>query len=210
MKLLQFVFVVTALIITVPSISSIEANATMQVPFWFETDPVTGDEIYIDHFRQANYVMKEYHNDFVAQQTTLEIDITTVDSTDDLDEPSGMVEKTIYEYQYIPIRESQFDHGLFANPDFIVRELVPVTIWVPVPEPVIVVPEPVEPESVEIVVPVPEPVEAVVPITITPEPLPPITNPLETLKNQELKDYKVNLERERAEKLLAKMYPGLY
>lgn len=200
MKLSQFVFVVTALIITVPSISTIEANAdTMQVPFWFETDPVTGDEIYIDHFRQANYVMKEYHNDFVAQQTTLEIDITTVDSTDDLDEPSGMVEKTIYEYQYIPIRESQFDHhGLFANPDFIVRELVPVTILIPVPEPV------------EPVVPVPEPVEVVLPITITPEPLPPITNPLETLKNQELKDYKVNLERERAEQLLAKMYPGLY
>lgn len=199
MKLSQFVFVVTALIITVPSISSIEANAdTMQVPFWFETDPVTGDEIYIDHFRQANYVMKEYHNDFVAQQTALEIDITTVDSTDDLDEPSGMVEKTIYEYQYIPIRESQFDYGLFANPDFIVRELVPVTILIPVPEPV------------EPVVPVPEPVEVVVPITITPEPLPPITNPLETLKNQELKDYKVNLERERAEQLLAKMYPGLY
>ena len=107
---------------------TLQASA-MEVPFWYETDPITGEEKYVDYFEASSYIMKEYKAYIITSET--EVEETSVADQVPEEEQPVLIEETIYEYKNIKIRDSQFDHGPFANPDHLVKELVAVTIFVP-------------------------------------------------------------------------------
>jgi len=223
MKSIYSVIAVAAVLIAVPYTLAADGAEMKTVPFWWSTDPLTGEQVYTDYFASSSSVQRE-HNAYL--ESTLSQSVSTLTPSIMLEvERSNMVEVITYEYQWIKVRDSQQPQGPFANPDFVIREKVAVSTWVEVEAPV------VEPEVIEDVI------EDVT--VITPEIVPEITedvtetvtkpvrvstfdgkthwdaeeaafNGQDRMSSQEYKDMKKKHEEWRAYETASKLMPSLY
>ena len=136
MKSIYSVIAVAAVLIAVPYTLAADGTEMKTVPFWWSTDPLTGEQVYTDYFASSSSVQRE-HNAYLAQ-STLSQSVSTINPSIILEaERSNMVEVITYEYQWIKVRDSQQPQGPFANPDFVIREKVAVSTWVEVEDPVV-------------------------------------------------------------------------
>ena len=136
MKSIYSVIAVAAVLIAVPYTLAADGTEMKTVPFWWSTDPLTGEQVYTDYFASSSSVQRE-HNAYLAQ-STLSQSVSTINPSIILEaERSNMVEVITYEYQWIKVRDSQQPQGPFANPDFVIREKVAVSTWVEVENPVV-------------------------------------------------------------------------
>jgi hypothetical protein len=136
MKSIYSVIAVAAVLIAVPYTLAADGAEMKTVPFWWSTDPLTGEQVYTDYFASSSSVQRE-HNAYLAQ-STLSQSVSTINPSIILEaERSNMVEVITYEYQWIKVRDSQQPQGPFANPDFVIREKVAVSTWVEVENPVV-------------------------------------------------------------------------
>jgi hypothetical protein len=136
MKSIYSVIAVAAVLIAVPYTLAADGAEMKTVPFWWSTDPLTGEQVYTDYFASSSSVQRE-HNAYLAQ-STLSQSVSTINPSIILEaERSNMVEVITYEYQWIKVRDSQQPQGPFANPDFVIREKVAVSTWVEVEDPVV-------------------------------------------------------------------------
>lgn len=135
MKSICLVLIAASVLISVPYMFEADAKEMKHVPFWWSTDPVTGEQVYTDYFSESSSVQRE-HNAYLAQ-SALDHSKSTINPSIILEvESSNMVEVITYEYQWIKVRDSQQPQGPFANPDFVIREKVAVSTWVEIEAPV--------------------------------------------------------------------------
>jgi len=222
MKSICFVLIAATVLISVPYMLSADAKEMKYVPFWWSTDPLTGEEVYTDYFSQSSNVQRE-HNAYLAQ-SALDQSKSAFNPFTILEvESTNMVEVITYEYKWIKTSESSQPQGPFANPDFVIRELVKVSTWVEAP----VVEEEITEEITEVIT------------DITPEIVPEITeditevitepvrvstfdgkthwdaeeavfNGQDRMSSQEYKDMKKKHEEWRAYETASKLMPDLY
>ena len=158
MKSIYSVIAVAAVLIAVPYTLAADGAEMKTVPFWWSTDPLTGEQVYTDYFASSSSVQRE-HNAYLAQ-STLSQSVSTINPSIMLEvERSNMVEVITYEWKYIKTSESSQPQGPFANPDYMIREKVAVSTWIEAP---VVVEEDVTEVTEDV-------------ITITPEIVPEIT-----------------------------------
>lgn len=224
MKSICFVLIAATVLISVPYMFEADAKEMKYVPFWWSTDPLTGEQVYTDYFSESSSVQRE-HNAYLAQ-TALDQSASTINPSIILEvERSNMVEVITYEYQWIKVRDSQQPQGPFANPDFVIRELVAVSTWVEVEAPVAdsEVTEDVTEITQEIVPEITEDVTEIVTETVT-EPVRVSTfdgkthwdaeeaafNGQDRMSSQEYKDMKKKHEAWRAYETASKLMPSLY
>ena len=224
MKSIYSVIAVAAVLIAVPYTLAADGAEMKTVPFWWSTDPLTGEQVYTDYFASSSSVQRE-HNAYLAQ-STLSQSVSTINPSIMLEvEHSNMVEVITYEWKYIKTSESSQPQGPFANPDYMIREKVAVSTWIEAP---VVVEEDVTEvtEDVTVITPeiVPEITEDVTVIVTESEP--------ERVSNfkgnthwdvdeadykghskmttQEFKDMKKKHEAWKAYELASQLYPSLY
>ena len=230
MKWMYFGLLAVSVLISVPYLLPADASLELkQVPFWFHTDPETGEEVYTDYFNEVSSVAREHtaYLDSIAKGQTPSIFNPSIMLEV---ERSGMVEEITYEYQYIQVRDSAFDHGPFANPDYTIRELVAISTWVEAPVPVVV--EEITEDVTEItpssVTDITTIIESIVPeitvVEVTVEPQREASGRANThwdqeeqhlkghseMSSQELKDMKKKHAEWKAYELASKLYPTLY
>lgn len=220
MKSIYSVIAVAAVLIAVPYTLAADGAEMKTVPFWWSTDPITGEQVYTDYFASSSSVQRE-HNAYLAQ-STLSQSVSTIDPSIMLEvERSNMVEVITYEYQWIKVRDSQQPQGPFANPDFVIREKVAVSTWVEVEAPVVdsEVTEDVTEITQEIV---PEITEDITETVIKPVRVSTYDgkthwdaeeaafNGQDKMSSQEYKDMKKKHEEWRAYETASKLMPNLY
>ena len=220
MKSICFVLIAASVLISVPYMLPADAKEMKHVPFWWSTDPLTGEEVYTDYFSESSSVQRE-HNAYLAQ-SALDQSASTINPSIILEvERSNMVEVITYEYQWIKVRDSQQPQGPFANPDFVIREKVAVSTWVEVEAPVV---------DSEVTEDVTEITQEVVP-EITEDVTETVTKPVrvstydgkthwdaeeaafngqDRMSSQEYKDMKKKHEEWRAYETASKLMPNLY
>ena len=220
MKSICFVLIAASVLISVPYMLPADAKEMKHVPFWWSTDPLTGEEVYTDYFSESSSVQRE-HNAYLAQ-SALDQSASTINPSIILEvERSNMVEVITYEYQWIKVRDSQQPQGPFANPDFVIREKVAVSTWVEVEVPVV---------DSEVTEDVTEITQEVVP-EITEDVTETVTKPVrvstydgkthwdaeeaafngqDKMSSQEYKDMKKKHEEWRAYETASKLMPNLY
>ena len=220
MKSICFVLIAASVLISVPYMLPADAKEMKHVPFWWSTDPVTGEEVYTDYFSESSSVQRE-HNAYLAQ-SALDQSASTINPSIVLEvERSNMVEVITYEYQWIKVRDSQQPQGPFANPDFVIREKVAVSTWVEVEAPVV---------NSEVTEDVTEITQEIVP-DITEDITETVTKPVrvstydgkthwdaeeaafngqDKMSSQEYKDMKKKHEEWRAYELASQLMPSLY
>lgn len=220
MKSICFVLIAASVLISVPYMLPADAKEMKHVPFWWSTDPVTGEEVYTDYFSESSSVQRE-HNAYLAQ-SALDQSASTINPSIVLEvERSNMVEVITYEYQWIKVRDSQQPQGPFANPDFVIREKVAVSTWVEVEAPVV---------NSEVTEDVTEITQEIVP-EITEDITETVTKPVrvstydgkthwdaeeaafngqDKMSSQEYKDMKKKHEEWRAYELASQLMPSLY
>ena len=220
MKSICFVLIAASVLISVPYMLPADAKEMKHVPFWWSTDPLTGEEVYTDYFSESSSVQRE-HNAYLAQ-SALDQSASTINPSIILEvERSNMVEVITYEYQWIKVRDSQQPQGPFANPDFVIREKVAVSTWVEVEAPVV---------DSEVTEDVTEITQEVVP-EITEDVTETVTKPVrvstydgkthwdaeeaafngqDKMSSQEYKDMKKKHEEWRAYETASKLMPNLY
>lgn len=220
MKSICFVLIAASVLISVPYMLPADAKEMKYVPFWWSTDPLTGEEVYTDYFSESSSVQRE-HNAYLAQ-SALDQSASTINPSIILEvERSNMVEVITYEYQWIKVRDSQQPQGPFANPDFVIREKVAVSTWVEVEAPVV---------DSEVTEDVTEITQEVVP-EITEDVTETVTKPVrvstydgkthwdaeeaafngqDKMSSQEYKDMKKKHEEWRAYETASKLMPNLY
>ena len=224
MKSIYSVIAVAAVLIAVPYTLAADGAEMKTVPFWWSTDPLTGEQVYTDYFASSSSVQRE-HNAYLAQ-STLSQSVSTINPSIMLEvEHSNMVEVITYEWKYIKTSESSQPQGPFANPDYMIREKVAVSTWIEAP---VVVEEDVTEVTEDVT-------------TITPEIVPEITEDVtvivtesepERVSNfkdnthwdvdeadykghskmttQEFKDMKKKHAEWKAYELASQLYPSLY
>ena len=129
MKSILPIMLAAFVLIAVPYGLSAEGAEMKTVPFWWSTDPLTGEKVYTDYFKESSGVQRE-HNAYLAQSASNQV-VSTLSPSILLEaERSNMVEVTTWEMRNITVRESVNDHGPFANPDYNIRELVATTTWI--------------------------------------------------------------------------------
>ena len=132
MKSIYSVIAVAAVLIAVPYTLAADGAEMKTVPFWWSTDPLTGEQVYTDYFASSSSVQRE-HNAYLAQ-STLSQSVSTINPSIMLEvEHSNMVEVITYEWKYIKTSESSQPQGPFANPDYMIREKVAVSTWIEAP-----------------------------------------------------------------------------
>ena len=132
MKSIYSVIAVAAVLIAVPYTLAADGAEMKTVPFWWSTDPLTGEQVYTDYFASSSSVQRE-HNAYLAQ-STLSQSVSTINPSIMLEvERSNMVEVITYEWKYIKTSESSQPQGPFANPDYMIREKVAVSTWIEAP-----------------------------------------------------------------------------
>ena len=132
MKSIYSVIAVAAVLIAVPYTLAADGTEMKTVPFWWSTDPLTGEQVYTDYFASSSSVQRE-HNAYLAQ-STLSQSVSTINPSIMLEvERSNMVEVITYEWKYIKTSESSQPQGPFANPDYMIREKVAVSTWIEAP-----------------------------------------------------------------------------
>lgn len=220
MKSICFVLIAASVLISVPYMLPADAKEMKHVPFWWSTDPLTGEEVYTDYFSESSSVQRE-HNAYLAQ-SALDQSASTINPSIILEvERSNMVEVITYEYQWIKVRDSQQPQGPFANPDFVIREKVAVSTWVEVEAPVV---------DSEVTEDVTEITQEIVP-EITEDITETVTKPVrvstydgkthwdaeeaafngqDKMSSQEYKDMKKKHEEWRAYETASKLMPSLY
>ena len=220
MKSICLVLIAASVLISVPYMLPADAKEMKHVPFWWSTDPLTGEEVYTDYFSESSSVQRE-HNAYLAQ-SALDQSASTINPSIILEvERSNMVEVITYEYQWIKVRDSQQPQGPFANPDFVIREKVAVSTWVEVEAPVV---------DSEVTEDVTEITQEVVP-EITEDVTETVTKPVrvstydgkthwdaeeaafngqDKMSSQEYKDMKKKHEEWRAYETASKLMPNLY
>jgi len=222
MKSICFVLIAATVLISVPYMLSADAKEMKYVPFWWSTDPLTGEEVYTDYFSQSSNVQRE-HNAYLAQSALDQSKSAFNPSTVLEVESANMVEVITYEYKWIKTSESSQPQGPFANPDFVIRELVKVSTWVEAP----VVEEEITEEITEVITEItPEIVPEITQEVTepTPEPVRVSTfdgkthwdaeeaafNGQDRMSSQEYKDMKKKHEEWRAYETASKLMPNLY
>lgn len=224
MKSICTVLIAATVLISVPYMLSADAKEMKYVPFWWSTDPLTGEEVYTDYFSQSSSVQRE-HNAYLAQSALDQSKSAFNPSTVLEVESANMVEVITYEYKWIKTSESSQPQGPFANPDFVIRELVKVSTWVEAP----VVEEEITEEITEVITDitpeiVPEITQEVTEPTPEPVPIRVPTYKGEThwdqeeakyngqdfMTPQEYKDMKKKHEAWKAYELASKLMPDLY
>ena len=224
MKSICSVLIAVTVLISVPYMLSADAAEMKYVPFWWSTDPLTGEEVYTDYFSQSSSVQRE-HDAYLAQSALDKNKSTFSPSTVLEVESTNMVEVITYEYKWIKTSESSQPQGPFANPDFVIRELVKVSTWIEAPvveeeitEEIITVTEEITeeitPEIVpEITEPTPEPVPVRVPTYKgethwDQEEV--VYNGQDVMTPQEYKDMKKKHEEWKAYQLASELMPTLF
>ena len=224
MKSIYSVIAVAAVLIAVPYTLAADGTEMKTVPFWWSTDPLTGEQVYTDYFASSSSVQRE-HNAYLAQ-STLSQSVSTINPSIILEaERSNMVEVITYEWKYIKTSESSQPQGPFANPDYMIREKVAVSTWIEAP---VVVEEDVTEvtEDVTTITPeiVPEITEDVTVIVTESEPERVSTFKDNThwdvdeadykghskMTTQEFKDMKKKHAEWKAYELASQLYPSLY
>ena len=224
MKSIYSVIAVPAVLIAVPYTLAADGTEMKTVPFWWSTDPLTGEQVYTDYFASSSSVQRE-HNAYLAQ-STLSQSVSTINPSIILEaERSNMVEVITYEWKYIKTSESSQPQGPFANPDYMIREKVAVSTWIEAP---VVVEEDVTEvtEDVTVITPeiVPEITEDVTVIVTESEPERVSTFKDNThwdvdeadykghskMTTQEFKDMKKKHAEWKAYELASQLYPSLY
>jgi len=214
-----------SVLISVPYLLPADALEMKYVPFWWHTDPLTGEEVYTDYFNEVSSVQKE-HKAYLASiakgQSPSVFDPSTLLEI----ERSGMVEVITYEKKYIPIKDTMnpISYGFYANPDYMVLAEVEISTWVKAPVVVEEVIEEITEISQEIVTEITE--------EITPEVIPyehrrgdrvasgysdthwdseeQIISGHDYLTSQQIKEQKLKMAEWRAYETASKMYPTLY
>jgi len=224
MKSICLVLIAATVLISVPYMLSADAKEMKTVPFWWSTDPLTGEQVYTDYFSESSSVQRE-HNAYLAQ-TALDQSTSTINPSIMLEvERSNMVEVITYEWKYIKTSESSQPQGPFANPDYMIREKVAVSTWIEAP---VVVEEDVTEvtEDVTVITPeiVPEITEDVTVIVTESEPER-VSNFKDNthwdvdeadykghskMTTQEFKDMKKKHAEWKAYELASQLYPSLY
>jgi len=224
MKSIYSVIAVAAVLIAVPYTLAADGAEMKTVPFWWSTDPLTGEQVYTDYFASSSSVQRE-HNAYLAQ-STLSQSVSTINPSIMLEvERSNMVEVITYEWKYIKTSESSQPQGPFANPDYMIREKVAVSTWIEAP--VVVEDDVIEvTEDVTVITPeiVPEITEDVTVIVTESEPER-VSNFKDNthwdvneadykghskMTTQEFKDMKKKHEEWKAYELASQLMPSLY
>ena len=95
MKSIYSVIAVAAVLIAVPYTLAADGAEFKTVPFWWSTDPLTGEQVYTDYFASSSSVQRE-HNAYLAQ-STLSQSVSTINPSIMLEvERSNMVEVITY------------------------------------------------------------------------------------------------------------------
>ena len=219
-------------LIAVPYGLSAEGAEMKTVPFWWSTDPLTGERVYNDYFNESSNVQLE-HNAYLAASASNQVASTISPSILLEAERSGMIEVITYETKHIRAGDSAFDQGPFSNPDYMISERVATSTWVYPPVVEEEVTEDVTPDVTEITPDVtPESVTSVVPEIVLEEVIVEDEVPTKRVSNhkgnthwdvndaqyegsndmsqQEFKDLKKKHEAWKAYDKLSKMYPSIY
>ena len=229
MNLMYTVLIAMTVLISVPYSLQADALEMKYVPFWWSTDPLTGEAVYTDYFKETSAVQKE-HATYLDSIAIVPSSSNFTPSVMLEVERSGMIEEITYEYQYIQVRDSAFDHGPFANPDYTIRELVAVSTWVEAPVPVVVeeiteVITEITPSSVTDITAIITGITGEEPVVeVTEEPQREANGRADThwdqeeqhlkghsnMSSQELKDMKKKHAEWKAYETASKLYPSLY
>jgi hypothetical protein len=230
MRSIYSVLIAATVLIAVPYALAAEGAEMKTVPFWWSTDPLTGEQVYTDYFKESSGVQRE-HNAYLAQ-TASDLGVSTINPSILLEgERSNMVEVITYELKHIRAGDSAFYQGPFSNPDYIISERVAVSTWVKAPIVVeLEVTEDVTPDVTSIVTDITPDVTPIVPVIVI-ETVEVIEEPKRITNNkgnthwdvndadyegsnsmssQELKDMKKKHEAWKAYDILSKMMPSVY
>ena len=230
MRSIYSVLIAATVLIAVPYALAAEGAEMKTVPFWWSTDPLTGEQVYTDYFKESSGVQRE-HNAYLAQ-TASDLTVSTINPSILLEgERSNMVEVITYETKYIRAGDSAFYQGPFSNPDYMISEEVAVSTWVKAPVVVeLEVTEDITPNVTPIVTDVTPDVTPIVPVIVT-ETVEVVEEPKRvtnhngnthwdvndadyegsnSMSSQELKDMKKKHESWKAYETASKMYPSLY
>ena len=215
-----------SVLISVPYLSSADALEMKYVPFWWHTDPLTGEEIYTDYFKQASSVQQE-HNAYLASIAKGQTPSAFTPSTELGVDRSGLVEVITYEMKRIPIKDTMdpASYGPFANPDYPVFAKVAISTWIKAP---VVIEEVIE-EVTEVITEISQEIVTEITEEITPEVIPyehkrvasgnsdthwdseeQIITGHDYLTTQQIKEQKLKMAEWRAYETASKMYPSLY
>jgi hypothetical protein len=228
MRSIYSVLIAATVLIAVPYALAAEGAEMKTVPFWWSTDPLTGEQVYTDYFKESSGVQRE-HNAYLAQ-TASDLGVSTINPSILLEgERSNMVEVITYELKHIRAGDSAFYQGPFSNPDYIISERVAVSTWVKAPIVVeLEVTEDVTPDVTPIVTDVTPDVTPIVPVIevleVAEEPKRTTNNKGNThwdvndadhsgsneMTQQEFKDMKKKHAYWKAYETASKLYPSLY
>ena len=216
-----------SVLISVPYLSSADALEMKYVPFWWHTDPLTGEEIYTDYFKQASSVQQE-HNAYLASIAKGQSPSIFTPSTELGVERSGLVEVITYEMKRIPIKDTMnpASYGPFANPDYPVLAEVAISTWIKAP--VVIIEEVIE-EVTEVITEISQEIVTEITEEITPEVISyenkrivsgnsdthwdseeQIISGHDYLTSQQIKEQKLKMAEWRAYETASKLYPTLY
>ena len=232
MRSIYSVLIAATVLIAVPYALAAEGAEMKTVPFWWSTDPLTGERVYNDYFNESSNVQLE-HNAYLAASASNQVASTISPSILLEAERSGMIEVITYETKHIRAGDSAFDQGPFSNPDYMISERVATSTWVYPPVVEEEVTEDVTPDVTEITPDVtPESVTSVVPEIVLEEVIVEDEVPTKRVSNhkgnthwdvndaqyegsndmsqQEFKDLKKKHEAWKAYDKLSKMYPSIY
>ena len=230
MKLILFGLLGAIVLISGASMNLADAKEMKTVPFWWSVNPITGESEYTDYFKQSSTVLKE-HNAYL--QSSLDQNESSFSPLVMAEvERSGMTEVITYETKWIKVSESQFNHGPFANPDYVISEKVAVSTWIETPVVVEVVIEEITEDVTEITPESVTDITAIITdITGGEQETQPVSEPTRVTNNkgnthwdvndadyagsnsmssQEFKDMKKKHEEWKAYELASKLMPNLY
>ena len=228
MKLMYAALFAMSVLILVPYLSSADALEMKYVPFWWHTDPLTGEEVYTDYFKKASSVQQE-HDAYLASIAKGQSPSIFTPSTELGVERSGLVEVITYEMKYIPIKDTMnpASYGFYANPDYPVLAEVAISTWIKAP--VVVVVEEVVEEITDVITEISQEIVTEITEEITPEVIPyehkrvasgnsdthwdseeQIISGHNYLTSQQIKDQKLKIAEWKAYETASKMYPSLY
>ena len=226
MKWMYVALLAISVLVSVPYLLPADALEMKYVPFWWHTDPLTGEEVYTDYFNEVSSVAKEhaaYLSSIAKGQTPSIFDPSTVLEI----ERPGMVEVITYEMKRIPIKDTMdpASYGPFANPDYPVFAEVAISTWIKAP---VVVEEVIE-EITEVITEISQEIVTEITEDVTPEVIPyehkrvasgysnthwdseeQIISGHDHLTSQQIKEQKLKMAEWKAYETASKLYPKLY
>ena len=226
MKLMYATLFAMSVLISVPYLSSADALEMKYVPFWWHTDPLTGEEVYTDYFKKASSVQQE-HDAYLASIAKGQSPSIFTPSTELGVERSGLVEVITYEMKYIPIKDTMnpISYGFYANQDYPVLAEVAISSWIKAP---VIIEEVIE-EITDVITDISQEIVTEITEEITPEVIPyehkrvasgnsdthwdseeQIISGHDYLTSQQIKEQKLKMAEWKAYETASKMYPSLY